>query len=210
MASTRALPSVRQLPVILVALVVAAACGARTDPGGRRDGSVDEDASIARDASLDAPTDVRADRTPPKDAAACCGSLLLNETQTPGGCVQGAAFLAFAIEASCSAPVQRIDVHTSAKQIAVLSDAGSGPGAILIAPTATFASDPGWFSIAPTGLVLQQGERYFLAIGGSGTPCDYANQGEPVEYWGNFDGTLKTFEGPYFEPYVARVIAACK
>lgn len=189
-----------------IVLLVVLACGARTDPGGLRDGSIDDGSVTVRDASLD----VALDRTPPKDAAACCASLLLNATETPGGCVQGASFLAFAIDAECSAPVQRIDVHTSAKQLAVLADGGSSPGAVLIAPTATFASEPGWFSIAPTGLVLEQGKRYYVAIGGSGTPCDYADQGDPVEYWGNFDGALQKFEGPYYAPYVARVIASCK
>lgn len=188
--------------------VIGVACGARTDPGGHRDGSI-EDAS-ALDASRDAPSDVHVDRNPPKDAAACCGSLLLNANQVPGNCVQGAPFLAFAIDAECSAPVQRIDVHTSAKQIAVLADGGGSPGAILVSPMATFASDPGWFSIAPTGLTLQQGLRYYIAIGGSGTPCDYADQGDPVEYWGNWDSVLQKFEGPFFQPYVARVIASCK
>lgn len=202
----------RFTPVVACVAAVGVACGARTDPGGHRDGSV-EDASLgdaSLDAPRDAPADVRLDRNPPKDAAACCGSLLLNANQIPGNCVQGAPFLAFAIDAECSAPVQRIDVHTSAKQLAVLADGGGIPGAILVSPTATFASDPGWFSIAPTGLVLQQGLRYYIAIGGSGTPCDYANQGDPVEYWGNWDNVLQKFEGPFFQPYVARVIASCK
>ena len=193
----------------LAGTIACASCGARTDPGGRRDGSIEADASITPDASTDAPSDARPDRPPPKDAAACCASLLLNETRTPGNCVQGAAFLAFAIEATCSAPVQRIDVHTSAKQIAVLAEGPSGPGAVLLPPTPTFPSDPGWFSIAPSNLVLQQGNRYFIAIGPGGTPCDYANEGDDVEYWGNFDGTLTKFEGPFFQPYVARVLASC-
>jgi hypothetical protein len=188
------------------------ACGARTDPGGgRRDGSVEDDASLAdASSSSDAVSDVRGDRAPPRDGAACCASILLNESRLPGACVQAASFLVFAVEATCSAPVQRIDVHTSAKQLAVLADGGAKPGAVLVPPTATFSSEPGWTSIAPTGLVLEQGRRYYVAIGGSGTPCDYADQGDPVEYWGNFDGAFQKFDGPFYAPYVARVIAACK
>ncbi len=191
-------------PYVFGALAWAAvllACGARTDPGGR-----------AFDGGLDAEADVRVRRDADADApGACCSSAVNEGTDPLSNCFQGATYLAFAVTPACDVPFARIEVHTNAVWLGIAADGGAGPGAALSTPVTPTVPQPGW-SAVDLSLTLKGGTRYFVLIGNDhkapGVGCDYGTSGEDVEYWGGELGG--PWNGPFFAPYVVRLVARCE
>jgi hypothetical protein len=126
-------------------------------------------------------------------------------------CVQAADYIAFALDAPCDMTLQRLEAAMATRAIALLADTGGGgPGAVLVGEVGTTVTASGWRAAAMPSFPLQGGQRYWVALA-RGTGCGYANAGTPTEYWGTFSGLGGPWNGPFFQPYVARAVgAACK